>query len=116
MDQYDIYRGEIEWQDSHDRRPVLILSPQWYIDSQTNDDLIIAPISRNSIYWISGRHFIIAANDPDFPETHLQKSSYVALDYATHLRRACLFAPIGCLDGNLLRRFKAFWREFNGIA
>ena len=116
MNQYDIYWAEIELQDSRDRRPVLILSPQWYIDEQPQDSLLIAPVSAQMDLLDRRRHFLINNNDPDFPETHLKKGSYIALDYSTPLRRECIFGYVGCLDGDLVRRFKSFWLGFYGVA
>ncbi len=115
MDQYDIYWAEVVLENSHDERPVLILSPQWYIEAQPDDDLLIAPVSGQMDLLDRQRHFLIEENDPEFPDTHLKKSSYVAFDYVMLVRREFIHARIGYLEDSLRNRLKVFWREFYGL-
>jgi hypothetical protein len=115
LDQYDIYKAEVLLEKSHDERPVLILSPGWYIAARPDDDLLVAPISAQMDLLDRQRHFLIEAEDPEFPETHLRKTSYVALDYAMLVRREFIHAWVGFLDDGLRARFKEFWRNFYGL-
>ena len=45
LQRFDIYLAELEWRNCRDRRPVVILSPQWYLDGQTRDSVLVSLMS-----------------------------------------------------------------------
>jgi hypothetical protein len=114
VNQFDIYRLEFQWRDCTDRRPVIVLSPQWYLDVLYRDDVLVAPLSSQSDLADRRRHFIIDPATPEGRSSKLGHKSYVAFDYVTHVTRP-QFKPenfVGSLPkeqgANLLEAFRRF--------
>ena len=110
--QFEIYVIPFAWGSSEDVRPVIVVSPQWYLDRHASQDVLVAPLSSSLGLYDETRHFRISKEHPDFGDSGLKKECYVAVDRITFVPRRNLPEARGELEGKLRGEFKEFLIEF----
>ena len=114
MNRFEIYRLEFTYGDCTDSRPVVVVSPEWYIGDASRDDILVAPISGQMDMYDGHRHFLIHETHPDFAQTGLRKTCYVAADHITFVSRGTLAEPVAELEGSLRQGLADFLARFFG--
>jgi mRNA-degrading endonuclease toxin of MazEF toxin-antitoxin module len=110
--QFDIFLAEFTWRDCTDKRPCVVMAPDWYIDGCPRENVLVAPMSANIDLVAPRRHFALDPTQPDTPETGLLKPCYVAVDYMTHVDRADLKKRLGKLPQAVASQLARFTVEF----
>ena len=112
MQRFDVYLLELQWRNCLDRRPAVVLSPQWYLDERLDDDVVVGPASSARSLFDERCHFLIREADAEFVDTGLKRESYIAVDYVTHVERTQLRRCIGHLGEGMSARLCQFASGF----
>jgi hypothetical protein len=100
---YDLYLGRIAFNDSNDRRPLIVLS------TFAGDRVRVAMLSGNLDLFEPARDFLIEKGHPNFTATGLTRTSYVFGDYGAEVGLASLERRKGRIEGLLLDEFRMWW-------
>lgn len=112
MRRFEIYNVKFEWRNCIDHRPVVVIAPQWYIDNLPRQDVLVAPLSSAIDIQDTRRHYVVESEHPDFAETGLKKTCYVAVDYITSMPRTELGKCVGELSSPLSDGLRSFLVDF----
>jgi mRNA-degrading endonuclease toxin of MazEF toxin-antitoxin module len=112
LNRFDVCLAELEWRDCRDRRPVVVLSPQWYMEERTRDAVLVSLMSSALDLFDERRHLIVREDAPEFDATGLKRTSYVAVDYITYVERGELRRKLGSLTGELPRQMVSLLGSF----
>lgn len=112
MNRFEIYVVDFNWKNCHDKRPVVVVSPQWYLDDRPKEDILVAPLSAAMDLQESRCHLLIDSSHPEFGGTGLKKTCYAAIDYITHVERSELQKRVGVLSSELGESLKSFILRF----
>lgn len=110
-----IYRVEFEFEDCTDRRPCVVISPQWYLDDSPRSILVL-PMSGQMDLFKQGCHFLLDPGRADFGETGLDRKCYALLEYITFVKPEALGRNFGVLEKSLASGFIAALAGFLGIS
>ncbi|MEW6741515.1 MAG: hypothetical protein AB1486_02050 [Planctomycetota bacterium] len=99
----DVYLADVEWRNSKDRRPCLIVRV-------TPDGRFgCAHISSAMDLFIPERDFLIDAKTPGFAETGLKRTSFVTSRALSVLEERDLIRRLGRLQNPLREQFRYWW-------
>jgi hypothetical protein len=98
MEPYEVWDAAVPWQDSHDRRPWVI------VDSRAPDLYGCFPMSGQA-YDPSLCPFMLDPEHPDFQATGLTKKCYVMVSRIHELSSDAFLSRRGKLVGDLLDAF-----------